>query len=74
MRNDQRKFIQLPNNIRHGKCLTGTGNAKQRLTLIAFFESFYQRFDRRWVCIVRLIQNDPYIHSLTTGPFPVVEL
>ena len=37
---DQRWFIQLLDDIRHGKCLTRSGDAKQCLTLIAFFKTF----------------------------------
>ena len=43
--NDQRRFVQLLNNICHGKCLTGTCDSKQRLELIALLEAFDQFFD-----------------------------
>ena len=46
---DQRWFIQLLDDIRHGKCLTRSGDAKQCLALIAFFEPFDQFFDRLWL-------------------------
>ena len=41
MGNNQRRFVQCLNYIRHRKCLTGTGNAKQCLKLIALFKTFY---------------------------------
>ena len=37
----QRRLVQSLNDIRHGECLTGTGDTKQRLALIAFLKSFY---------------------------------
>ena len=40
--NDQRRFVQLLNNICHSKCLTGTCDSKQRLELIALLEAFDQ--------------------------------
>ena len=43
--NDQRRFVQLLNNICHGKCLTGTCDSKQRLELIAFFKTCHEICD-----------------------------
>ena len=42
---DQRGFIQLRNDIRHGKRLARSGNAKEGLTLVAFLEAFDQVSD-----------------------------
>ena len=45
MCNNQCRLVHLLNNIRHGKCLTRSSNAKQRLTLVSFFEAFDQLFN-----------------------------
>lgn len=55
MRNDQRWFIQLLYDIRHRKCLTGSGNSKQRLTLVSFFETTNQLLNRLRLISDRLI-------------------
>ena len=46
---NQRRLIQLCNDIRHRKCLTGTSNSKQSLKLISFFKSLYQLLNRLWL-------------------------
>ena len=55
MRNDQRWFIQLLYDIRHRKCLTESGNSKQRLTLVSFFETTNQLLNRLRLISDRLI-------------------
>ena len=46
VRNDQSRLIQLCDDVRHCKGLTGAGHTKQSLELIAFLEASYQFFDR----------------------------
>ena len=46
VRNDESRLIQLCDDVRHRKCLTGTGYTKQSLELIAFPEASYQFFNR----------------------------
>ena len=55
MRNDQRRFIQLLDHIRHRKCFTGTRNTEQCLTLISFLKSFHQLLNRLRLVAGRLI-------------------
>ena len=55
MRNDQRRFIQLLDHIRHRKCFTGTRNTEQCLTLISFLKSFHQLLNRLRLVTGRLI-------------------
>ena len=55
MGNDQSRLVQRLNDVRHSKRLAGTGDAKKRLKLIAFFESFYQLFDCLRLIAGRLI-------------------
>ena len=40
--NDQSRLVQCLNDIGHGKGLTGTGNSKQRLKLIALQEALHK--------------------------------
>lgn len=42
MCNDQRRFVQLLNDVRHGKCLSRAGDTKQGFKLISFLETFHQ--------------------------------
>jgi len=42
MCDDQRRFVQCLDDIRHCKSLTRTGNTQQSLELIALPETFYQ--------------------------------
>ena len=45
MRNDERRLIQLCDDVRHREGLTGAGYTEQSLELIAFLEASYQFFD-----------------------------
>ena len=45
VRNDQRWFIQLLDDIGHRKGLTGAGDAKECLALVAFFKAPDQLLD-----------------------------
>ena len=42
-------FVELGDDIRHCEGLTRTGNTKQSLELVAFFEAFDQFFDGLWL-------------------------
>lgn len=42
MRDDQRRFIQLLDDICHREGFTGAGNAEKCLALVAFLKTFYQ--------------------------------
>jgi len=44
--NDQRRFIQLLNDVCHRKCLSGSGNTQKCLTLIALPKTTDQTVDR----------------------------
>ena len=55
MCNDQRRFVQLLNNICHGKRLTGAGNSQQSLTLISFPKTRRQFCNRLGLVAGRLI-------------------
>ena len=46
VRNDESRLIQLCDDVRHCKGLTGAGHTEQSLELIAFLEASYQFFDR----------------------------
>ena len=46
MRQDKRRLIQLLDDIRHRKCLARTGDAKERLTLVALLKALNQLCDR----------------------------
>lgn len=39
VRNDQSRFVELCNDICHGKGLTGAGNTKQSLELVALLKA-----------------------------------
>ena len=45
VRNDESQLIQLCDDVRHCKGLTGAGHTEQSLELIAFLEASYQFFD-----------------------------
>ena len=46
MSNNQRRFIQLLDDIRHRKGFSGAGDAQKGLALVAFFKTFDQVGDR----------------------------
>ncbi len=61
---DQRRFIQLLDDICHRESLARTGDAKEGLTLVAFLEAFDQVSDGLGLVagggrVLILIQNDP---------------
>ena len=45
MGDDQRRFIQLLDDIRHRESFTRTGDAKEGLTLVTFLKAFNQVSD-----------------------------
>ena len=64
MGDDQRRFIQLLDDICHRESLARTGDAKEGLTLVAFLEAFDQVSDGLGLVagggrVLILIQNDP---------------
>ena len=44
--NDQGRFVQSLDDVRHGEGLAGSRHAQQSLKLVAFFKSFYEFFNR----------------------------
>ena len=46
MRNDQCRLVHLLNDICHGKCLAGAGDAQQRLGVVTLMDALHQRFYR----------------------------
>ena len=55
MGDDQRRLIQLLDDVRHRKSLARTGDAKKGLKLVSFLETFDQLFDRLWLIPLRLV-------------------
>ncbi len=55
VRQHQRGFLELLNDIGHGKCLAGPGYAQQHLMLISLFEPFIKLLNRFGLVAARLI-------------------
>ena len=55
MSNDQRRFIQLLDDIRHRKGFSGAGDAQKCLALVTFLEAFDKVGDRLGLVAGRFI-------------------
>ena len=55
MGQNQRRLVQLLDDIGHGKGLAGAGDAKKSFKLIALFKSFYQLLDGLGLVAGRLV-------------------
>ena len=64
----QGRFLQLLDDIGHGKCPAGTGDAQQRLGFVPFVDALYQRFYRLWLVAGGLewgFQVKNFVHCLS---------